>query len=56
MKAEDAIYCATYTPARRMGLTDRGVIAPGKLADFVLLEEKDDLSIVSTYKKGKLHL
>lgn len=52
MKAEDAIYCATYTPARRMGLTDRGVIAPGKLADFVLLEEKDDLSIVSTYKKG----
>ena len=56
MKAEDAIYCTTYTPARRMGLTDRGVIAPGKLADFVLLEEKDDLSIVSTYKKGKLHL
>ncbi len=52
MKAEDAIYCATYTPCKRMGLSDRGSIAPGKLADFVLLNELESLHIVSTYKKG----
>ena len=34
---EQAIYCATYTPCQRMHFYDRGVIAPGKLADFILL-------------------
>lgn len=53
MKVEDAIYCSTYTPARRMNLLDRGVIAPGRLADFILLDELDSLHIISTYKKGK---
>ena len=53
MKAEDAIYSSTYTPALRMGFTDRGVIAPGRLADFVLLDDVDTLHIVSTYKKGE---
>ncbi|MBP1530494.1 MAG: amidohydrolase family protein [Erysipelotrichaceae bacterium] len=52
MRVEDAVYCATYTPARRMNLLDRGVIAPGKLADFVLLDELNTLKIVKTYKKG----
>ena len=52
MRPEDAIYCATYTPARRMNLLDRGAIAPGLLADFVLLDDVKDLSIESTYKKG----
>ena len=52
MRAEDAIYCATYTPSRRMNLLDRGVIAPGKLCDFLLLDELDSLHITSTYKKG----
>ena len=33
---EKAIYCSTFTSARRMRLDDRGVIAPGKIADFVL--------------------
>ena len=36
-----------------MNLLDRGVIAPGKLADFVLLDDLDTLHITSTYKKGK---
>ncbi|MBO4920196.1 MAG: adenine deaminase [Erysipelotrichaceae bacterium] len=52
MKPEDAIYCTTYTPARRMNLLDRGVIAPGKLADFLLLDDPDTLHITHTYKKG----
>ncbi len=53
MRIEDAVYCATYTPARRMGLNDRGVIAPGKLADFILSDEIEGLKVCSTYKKGK---
>ncbi len=52
MRPEDAIYCTTYTPSRRMDLLDRGVIAPGKLADFLLLDELDALHITSTYKRG----
>lgn len=36
MPVEKAIYCATWTPARRMHLDDRGMIAPGKIADFAL--------------------
>ncbi|MBR0478472.1 MAG: adenine deaminase [Solobacterium sp.] len=53
MKPEYAVYCTTYTPARRMNLLDRGVIAPGKLADFVLLDELNTLHITHTYKKGR---
>lgn len=52
MKPEQAIYNATYTAARRMNLLDRGVLAPGKLADFVLLDNLADFSVVSTYKRG----
>ena len=36
---EQAIYCATYTPCQRMHFYDRGAIAPGKLADFMLLKD-----------------
>lgn len=50
--AEMAIYCATYTPSRRMHLYDRGVIAPGKLADFLLLKDPSVLTPVYVYKNG----
>jgi adenine deaminase len=53
MSEENAIYVATYTPARRMGLLDRGVIAPGKMADFILLEDVKEFKIHSVYKNGK---
>lgn len=49
---EQAIYNASYTPARRMNLLDRGAIAPGKLADFLLLSQLEAFSIASVYKKG----
>lgn len=52
MTAEQAIYNASFTPARRMNLLDRGAIAPGKLADFLLLSDLDTFSITSTYKNG----
>ena len=31
---EQAIYVSTFTPARRMGLRDKGSIAPGKILSF----------------------
>lgn len=53
MPVEKAIYCATYTPARRMHLDDRGMIGPGKLADFSLLESLERLEPVMVYKRGR---
>ncbi len=51
--AEQAIYCATYTPSRRMHLYDRGVIAPGKLADFMLVKDPAHLTPELVYKNGQ---
>ncbi len=53
MRAEDAIYNATYTPAMRMQLFDRGAVAPGKIADFVLLDDLNNFKVNSVYKNGK---
>ncbi len=53
MPVEKAIYCATLTPARRMHLDDRGMIAPGKLADFVLLADLESFEPEAVYKSGK---
>jgi adenine deaminase len=54
MPAEQAIYCATYTPARRMGFQDRGAIIPGFKADFLLLNDVGSFEIGAVYKDGKL--
>ncbi|WP_331835971.1 hypothetical protein [Erysipelothrix piscisicarius] len=52
MRAEDAIYAATLVPSQRMQLNDRGVLSPGKLADFIILDDLDAFAIQSVYKKG----
>lgn len=52
MSKEMAVYVSTYTPARRMGLLDRGTIAPGKIADFILLDNIKEFNINSVYKNG----
>lgn len=54
LPVEKAIYMTTYTPARRMGFHDRGEIAPGRLADFILLDNLADFEIGEVYKSGKL--
>lgn len=50
---EQAIYMTTYTPARRMSLNDRGMIAPGRMADFILLEDLAEFAIAAVYKSGE---
>lgn len=49
---EEAIYCSTYTPARRMNLRDRGVIAPGKIGDFIILDDLEEFKIDRVFKDG----
>lgn len=53
MTPERAIYASTFTPARRMKLSDRGAIAPGKLADFLLVSDLQSFVIDGVYKNGK---
>jgi len=50
----EAIYAATFAPALRMNLRDRGQIAPGKLSDFILLDDLDSFHIKAVYKDGVL--
>lgn len=50
---EEAIYCASYTPARRMNLRDRGTIAPGRRADFQLVRPGESLKPELVFKDGK---
>ncbi|MFC0469860.1 adenine deaminase C-terminal domain-containing protein [Halalkalibacter kiskunsagensis] len=53
MKPEQVIYACTYTPAQRMKLQDRGVIGPGKVADFLLLSDLEEFTIEKVFKDGK---
>lgn len=48
-----AVYNATYTPARRMNFFDRGALDPGKQADFLLLDDLSGFEIAATYKSGE---
>ncbi len=54
LSPETAVYWASYTPARRMNLMDRGAIAPGKLADFVMVNDIGKFDVHQVYKNGKL--
>ncbi|NLL92340.1 MAG: adenine deaminase [Ruminococcaceae bacterium] len=49
---ENAVYCATKTPADRMRLFDRGSIRPGLLADFVILDDGRSFDVYAVYKSG----
>ena len=58
LQPEDALRAATATAARRFGLTDRGRIVPGALADLLLVDgdpltsPADTLSIRSVWHRG----
>ncbi len=51
---ENAAYITTYTPARRMRFYDRGVVAPGKLADLIIIDDLTEFTVERTFKNGKL--
>ncbi len=48
LRPEDALRAATSAPARRFGLTDRGRIVPGALADLLLVDGDAAAAISST--------
>ncbi len=50
----EAIQAATVRPAQHLRLYDRGGIAPGKLADLILLRNLEKFEIVDVYSNGKL--
>ncbi len=55
LSLEKAIIATSLAPAKRMGFHDRGIIAPGKIADFILLQDlSPDFKILSVYKRGVL--
>ena len=48
---EDAIYCASYAPAKRIGIQDRkGSISEGKDADLIVID--GDFNIKQVYRSG----
>jgi alpha-D-ribose 1-methylphosphonate 5-triphosphate diphosphatase len=50
----DAIACVTSTPAERIGLDDRGEIAPGRRADLVRVRLVGDLPlVVAVWRDGR---
>ena len=48
LSVQQAIAAATVNPARLLGLTDRGEIAPGKRADLVMLDTTDVRALAFT--------
>ena len=53
MKPERAITAATLNPALRMKFYDRGMIAPGKKADLLLVKDVKDFDILRVIKDGE---
>jgi adenine deaminase len=49
-----AIQMATLNAAECFGIEDKGAIAPGYKADFLLLENLNNLKITDVYKDGQL--
>ena len=53
LSLSSALKMATIQAARCYGLKNIGAIAPGYQADFVVLDNKEDLNVVDVYYKGK---
>lgn len=51
---ESAVIATSLSPAARIGFRDRGAIAPGRIADFVVLKDRSgDFVIHDVYKAGR---
>ena len=53
LPVEKALQMATIQPARCYGLHQLGMIAPGRQADFVILDNVTDLNVTDVYHCGK---
>jgi alpha-D-ribose 1-methylphosphonate 5-triphosphate diphosphatase len=54
MPLADAVATITRTPARAVGLEDRGEISPGLAADLVWIRETCDLPLVrGVWRRGQ---
>ena len=52
MPLELALRLATLSAAEYYSLHDRGIIAPGRAADFCILEEGEEFRVARVYKNG----
>lgn len=50
----DMIKMATINSCECYGLKDKGAIAPGYIADLVVIDNLEDFNILSVFKKGEL--
>lgn len=50
----DAIRMTTLSPARHFGLSDRGSLAPGNIADLVVLSDLEDVRIQTVVSGGEI--
>lgn len=51
---ETAIQMCTLNPSESYNLKNKGAIAPGYIADFIILEDLENFKIDSVYKNGNL--
>jgi adenine deaminase len=54
LKPETAIQMATINPSNLYKLNDKGAIAPGYIADFIILDNLEEFKISKVFKAGKL--
>ncbi|WP_454054614.1 adenine deaminase [Clostridium sp. Marseille-Q7071] len=54
LKAETAIQMSTLNTAECYNLKHKGAIAPGFIADFIILDDLENFKINSVYKNGQL--
>jgi adenine deaminase len=52
LEVELALRMATLSAAGRFGLHDRGALAPGRLADFCVVDDLDRFRVLRTFKRG----
>jgi adenine deaminase len=53
VEIEMALRMATLSPCDRFMLRDRGIIAPGKIADFCILDRNVPFRVERTFKRGR---
>jgi len=52
LEPELAYLLATLSPADRFGLSDRGALTPGRIADFCVIDDIPECNVIRTFRKG----